>query len=72
MVKLWHINPASEKDPELRKELRVNITVTDDTMISKIGLFTPRWLTMKKIMVWVTLAKEIWTTQIEKPTSENL
>ena len=56
----------------MRKELRVNITVTDDTIISKIGLFTPRWLTMKKIMVWVTLAKEIWTTQIEKPTSENL
>ena len=54
-----NINPASEKDLELRKELRVNITVTHDTIISRIGLFTPRWLSMKKIMVWVILAKEI-------------
>ena len=29
-----NINPVSEKDPELRKEVRVNFTVTDDTIIS--------------------------------------
>ena len=62
----------SEKDPKLRKEVRVNFTVTDDTIISRVGLLTTRWLKMKKIMAWVILAKEIWTKQIKKPTSYNL
>ena len=38
-----NINPVSKKDPELRKEERVNFTVTDDTIISRIGLLTTRW-----------------------------
>ena len=67
-----NINPVSEKDPELRKEVRVNFTVTDDTVISRVGLLTTSWLKMKKIMAWVILAKEIWTKQIKKPTSDNL
>ena len=67
-----NINPVSENDPELRKEVEVNFTVTDDTIISKIGLLTTRWLKMKKIMAWVILGKEIWTKQIKKPTSGNL
>ena len=52
--------------------VRVNFTVTDDTIISRIGLLTTRWLKMKKIMAWVILAKEIWTKQIKKPTFGNL
>ena len=52
--------------------MRVNFTVTDDTIISRIELLTTRWLKMKKIMAWVILAKEIWTKQIKKPTSDNL
>ena len=44
------INPVSEKDPELKKEVGVNFAVTDGTIISKIGLLTTRWLKMKKIM----------------------
>ena len=52
--------------------MRVNFTVTDDTIISRIDLLTTRWLKMKKIMAWVILAKEIWTKQIKKPTSDNL
>ena len=67
-----NINPVSEKDPELRKEERINFTVTDDTVISRVGLLTTSWLKMKKIMAWVILAKEIWTKQIKKPISDNL
>ena len=67
-----NINPVSEKDPELRKEVRVNFTVTDDTVISRVGLLTTSSLKMKKIMAWVILAKEIWTKQIKKPISDNL
>ena len=52
--------------------VRVNFTVTDDTIISRIGLLTTRGLKMKKIMAWVILAKEIWTKQIKKPTFGNL
>ena len=62
----------SKKDPELRKEVRVNFTVTHDTIISRIGMLTTRWLKMKKVMAWVILAKEIWTKQIKYPTSDNL
>ena len=52
--------------------MRVNFTVTDDTVISRVGLLTTSWLKMKKIMAWVILTKEIWTKQIKKPTSDNL
>ena len=62
----------SEKDSELRKEVRVSLTVTDDTIISRIGLLTAKWFKMKKIMAWVIQAKEVLTEQIRKPTSENL
>ena len=62
----------SEKDTELRKEVRVSFTVTDDTIISRIGLLTAKWFKMKKIMAWVIQAKEVLTEQIRKPTSENL
>ena len=61
-----------EKDPELRKEVRINFTVTGDTIILKIGLLTTRSLKIKKIMVWIILAKEIWIKQIKEPTSDNL
>ena len=62
----------SEKDPELRKEVRVNFQGTNDTIISRIGLLTTRWLKMKETMAWLILAKEIWTKQIRKSTSDNL
>ena len=62
----------SKKDPELKKEVRVNFTAVDDTIISRIGLRTTVWLKMKKIIAWVILAREIWTKQIKKPTSNNL
>ena len=62
----------SEKDTELRKEVRVSFTVTDDTIISRIGFLTAKWFKMKKIMAWVIQAKEVLTEQIRKPTSENL
>ena len=62
----------SEKDPELREEVRVNFTVTDDTIISRTGLLTSRWLKMKKNMAWFILAKEIWTKQMKKTISDNL
>ena len=52
--------------------MRVNFTVTDDTVISRVGLLTTSSLKMKKIMAWVILAKEIWTKQIKKPISDNL
>ena len=61
-----------EKDEELRKEVRVNFTVTYDAIISRIGLLTTRWLKMKQNMAWVILGKEIWTKQMKKPISENL
>ena len=67
-----NVNAVSGKDPQLRKEVRVNFTVTDEAIISRIGLLTTRWLKMKKIVAWVILAKEIWTKQIKKPTSDNL
>ena len=51
------INPVSKKDLELKKEMRVNFTVTDGTIISKISLLTTRWLKMKKTMAWVIPAK---------------
>ena len=56
----------SKKDPELRKEARIDFTVTNDTIISQICLLTTKWLKMKKIMIWVILTKEIWTNQIKK------
>ena len=56
----------------MRKEVRVNFTVPDDTITSKIGLLTTRWLKMKKIMAWFILAKEIWTNKIKKSTSDTL
>ena len=62
----------SKKDPELKKEVRFNFTVVDDTIISRIGLRTTVWLKMKKIIAWVILARESWTKQIKKPTSNNL
>ena len=62
----------SEKDPELKEEVRVNFTVTDDTIISRTGLLTSRWLKMKKNMAWFILAKEIWTKQMKKTISDNL
>ena len=62
----------SKKDPELKKEVRFNFTAVDDTIISRIGLRTTVWLKMKKIIAWVILAREIWTKQIKKPTSNNL
>ena len=37
-----NINPVSKKDPELRKEVRVSFTVTDDTIILRIDLLTTR------------------------------
>ena len=51
------INPLSKKDPELRKDVKVNFTGTDhsDTINSVIGLLTTRQLKMKKIMAWVKL-----------------
>ena len=52
--------------------MRVNFTLTDDTIISRIGLLNARCLKVKKIMACVILAKEIWTKQIKKLTSENL
>ena len=64
LVKRWRdwmdsgkINPLSKKDPELRKDVKVNFTVTDhsDTINSVIGLLTTRQLKMKKIMAWVKL-----------------
>ena len=67
-----NINSVSEKDTELRKKVRVSFTVTDDTIISRIGLLTAKWFKMKKIMAWVIQAKEVLTEQIRKPTSENL
>ena len=67
-----NINPVSKKDPELRKKVRVNLSVTDGTIISRIGLLTTIRLKMKKIIAWVILAKETWTKQIKKPTSGNL
>ena len=45
-----NINPMSKKDPELKKQVRVNFTVTDDTIISMIGLLTTGRLKMKTIM----------------------
>ena len=45
-----NINPVSKKDPELKKQVRVNFTVIDDTIISRIGLLTIRRLKLKKIM----------------------
>ena len=51
------INPVSKKDLELKKEMRVNFTVTDGTIISKISLLTTRWLKMKKTTAWVIPAK---------------
>ena len=62
----------SKKDPELKKEVRFNFTVVDDTIISRIGLRTTVWLKMKKIIAWAILAREIWTKQIKKPISNNL
>ena len=66
------INPVSKEDPELKKEVKVNFLMTDDTIILRIGSLTTTWLKMKKIMACVILAKEIWTKQIKKPTSGNL
>ena len=65
-----NINSVSEKDTELRKEVRVSFTVTDDTIISRIGLLTAKWFKMKKIMAWVIQAKEFWTMKIKKLTSD--
>ena len=62
----------SKKDPEFPKDIRVNFTVTNDTITSRVGLINKRWFKMKKIMTWVIIAKEIWTKQIRKQTSDNL
>ena len=61
-----------KKDPEFPKDVRVNFTVTNDTITSRVGLINKRWFKMKKIMTWVIIAKEIWTKQIRKQTSDNL
>ena len=66
------INPVSKEDLELKREVRINFTMTNDTIISRIGLLTISWLKIKKIMAWVILAKEIWTKQIKEPISDNL
>ena len=65
-------NVVSKEDAELKKEVRVTFTVTDDPTISRIGLLTTRRLKMKNIMVLVMLAKEFWTKKIKKLTSDNL
>ena len=63
------INFVSTEDPELKKEVRVTFTVTDDATISRIGLLTTRRLKMNNIMVFVMLAKRFWTMKIRKITS---
>ena len=65
------INFVSTEDPELKKEVRVTFTVTDDATISRIGLLTTRRLKMNNIMVLVMLAKRFWTMKIEKLTSDD-
>ena len=55
-----NISPVSEKDPELRKEMRLNVAVTDETIISRIFLLTTRWLKLKKIMAWVMQHLAMW------------
>ena len=65
------INVVSTEDPELKKEVRVTFTVTDDATISRIGLLTTRRLKMNNIMVLVMLAKRFWTMKIEKLTSDD-
>ena len=62
---------VSTEDPELKKEVRVTFTVTDDATISRIGLLTTRRLKMNNIMVLVMLAKRFWTMKIEKLTSDD-
>ena len=54
----------SKEDQELKKEVRVNVTMIDDTTISRIDLL------ICSIVPWVTLAKETWTKQIKKFRSE--
>ena len=65
------INVVSTEDPELKKEVRVTFTVTDDATISRIGLLTTRRLKMNNIMVFVMLAKRFWTMKIRKITSDD-
>ena len=65
------INFVSTEDPELKKEVRVTFTVTDDATISRIGLLTTRRLKMNNIMVLVMLAKRFWTMKIRKITSDD-
>ena len=62
---------VSTEDPELKKEVRVTFTVTDDATISRIGLLTTRRLKMNNIMVLVMLAKRFWTMKIRKITSDD-
>ena len=64
-------NVVSKEDSELKKEVRVTFTVTDDATISRIGLLTTRRLKMNNIMVLVMLAKRFWTMKIEKLTSDD-
>ena len=64
-------NVVSKEDSELKKEVRVTFTVTDDATISRIGLLTTWRLKMNNIMVLVMLAKEFWTMKIKKLTSDD-
>lgn len=63
-------NVVSKEDSELKKEVRVTFTVTDDATISRIGLLTTWRLKINNIMVLVMLEKEFWTMKIKKLTSD--
>ena len=63
-------NVVSKEDSELKKEVRVTFTVTDDATISRIGLLTTWRLNLNNIMVLVMLEKEFWTMKIKKLTSD--
>ena len=63
-------NVVSKEDTEMKKEVRVTFTVTDDATISRIGLLTTWRLKINNIMVLVMLEKEFWTMKIKKLTSD--
>ena len=61
------IKPVNENDPELKIKLQLNIVKADITVPSKLEMISSSWIRLRKIMVVVLLAANIWIKRITKP-----
>ena len=60
----------TERDPELKNGVRVNLAKINDGVISRLQALTLNWLTMKRVIAMFILAKNQWIKKIKKQTDK--